>query len=457
MGNKFVPGITTKGQLNSISIVNGQLLATSDTLELFIDNNGVRNKYSDIVFGTYSSITNNATPLTDKIYFATDTHQLLQATYNGASVTWTELGGSGEGGSSTLAGLTDVTISSPTSGQALVYNGSGWVNGSTAGSGGTKVVTKGGNISLQAVTDFTPYYAGDRGNAAVDLQQVRNANTQVASGYCSVVMGGYNTASSYFSVAIGHYNTASGDSSVAMGESNTASGYSSVAMGGGNTASGDSSVAMGKVNIASGKHSVALGGSGNISEGSYSSVLGGENNTASGKHSVALGGNDNKAKANNVVVSGDKAIGSIEGAVCNNNRLIGYYAPANAFYQNTAGHCGFKGIRIPIDSNLVGRHTYTSIFNFELTDVAILRVNIINSTENTYGIFDLVITNCYLTQRIPVYQNLESNVNDIFDMIGSKLCMRRHLGNEYQIGIFYTIFRQGSEEGQSSSSSSSES
>lgn len=97
MGNKFVPGITTKGQLNSISIVNGQLLATSDTFELFIDNNGVRNKYSDIVFGTYSSITNNATPLTDKIYFATDTHQLLQATYSGATVTWTELGGGNSG------------------------------------------------------------------------------------------------------------------------------------------------------------------------------------------------------------------------------------------------------------------------------------------------------------------------------------------------------------------------
>ena len=98
MGNKFVPGITTKGQLNSISIVNGQLLATSDTLELFIDNDGVRNKYSDIVFGTYSSITTNATPLTDKIYFATDTHQLLQATYSGATVTWTELGGGSGGG-----------------------------------------------------------------------------------------------------------------------------------------------------------------------------------------------------------------------------------------------------------------------------------------------------------------------------------------------------------------------
>lgn len=34
----------------------------------------------------------------------------------------------GGGGSSTLSGLTDVTITSATNGQVLSYNGSGWVN-----------------------------------------------------------------------------------------------------------------------------------------------------------------------------------------------------------------------------------------------------------------------------------------------------------------------------------------
>lgn len=120
MGNKFVPGITTKGQLNSISIVNGQLLATSDTLELFIDNGGVRNKYSDIVFGTYSSITNNLTPLTGKIYFATDTHQLLQAYYNGNTLTWTTLGG-GSGTGITWSSVPATSSSSGTAGE-IAYN-----------------------------------------------------------------------------------------------------------------------------------------------------------------------------------------------------------------------------------------------------------------------------------------------------------------------------------------------
>ena len=35
----------------------------------------------------------------------------------------------GGGGSSSLSGLSDVTITSATSGDALVYNGSNWVNG----------------------------------------------------------------------------------------------------------------------------------------------------------------------------------------------------------------------------------------------------------------------------------------------------------------------------------------
>jgi hypothetical protein len=48
------------------------------------------------------------------------------------------------GGAGTLGDLTDVTISSPSSGQVLKYNGSAWVNGTdatgTGGTGGTDIV-----------------------------------------------------------------------------------------------------------------------------------------------------------------------------------------------------------------------------------------------------------------------------------------------------------------------------
>lgn len=44
--------------------------------------------------------------------------------------------GGGGGGASDLDGLSDVTISSPSNGQVLKYDGSGWVNGTDADSGG---------------------------------------------------------------------------------------------------------------------------------------------------------------------------------------------------------------------------------------------------------------------------------------------------------------------------------
>jgi hypothetical protein len=55
---------------------------------------------------------------------------------------WIGSGGSGggTGGSSTLAGLSDVAISSPTTGQALEWNGTKWANTTLAGGGTTTVV-----------------------------------------------------------------------------------------------------------------------------------------------------------------------------------------------------------------------------------------------------------------------------------------------------------------------------
>lgn len=50
-------------------------------------------------------------------------------------------GSGGTAGSSTLAGLSDVTISSPATGQVLAYNGTKWANASVPGT--TRIVNKG--------------------------------------------------------------------------------------------------------------------------------------------------------------------------------------------------------------------------------------------------------------------------------------------------------------------------
>lgn len=85
----FVPKRAVASSMPGVS--DGSLVVAKDTGDLYVDveDNGVvkRVKLSDIITGTYDSITSVLAPLTGKIYFATDTHELLQYS-NGA---WTVL------------------------------------------------------------------------------------------------------------------------------------------------------------------------------------------------------------------------------------------------------------------------------------------------------------------------------------------------------------------------------
>lgn len=136
----------------------------------------------------------------------------------------------GGGGSSSLSGLTDVTLTSPTSGEVLDYDGSKWVNSS-----GYLKNTATGNHSLTLIgTASTKNYTVNIGY-----------NSQVGTG--STVAIGYNAnASSVASTAIGADATASNSSAVAVGKNTTASGSLSVALGQNATASGNYSIQLGR-------------------------------------------------------------------------------------------------------------------------------------------------------------------------------------------------------------------
>lgn len=92
----FKPKLTVSSNLPS-TVDNGSLIVTTDTGDLYVDAGGNRIKISDVINGTYASITALESPLAGKLYFATDTHQLLQATYSGNTVVWTVLNGSSSG------------------------------------------------------------------------------------------------------------------------------------------------------------------------------------------------------------------------------------------------------------------------------------------------------------------------------------------------------------------------
>jgi hypothetical protein len=99
-----------------------------------------------------------------------------------------------------------------------------------------------------------------RGSNAVDLQTGRINPTQVASGDCSVIVGGYgNKASGLKSVAMGIYTTASGNCAISMGNSSTASGSYSTSTGYHTQATGDYSTALGAYNTAPSAYEMVIG------------------------------------------------------------------------------------------------------------------------------------------------------------------------------------------------------
>ena len=167
------------------------------------------------------------------------------------------------------------------------------------------IVPKGTGGLLLAVPDNTATGGNKRGNNAIDLQMVRGANTQVASGTNAILIGNNCTSSgssavtigrstsnaSIDSVAIGSLNTVSGGAnqgSVAIGYNNTTSGNGGVTLGSSNTASFANSTAIGYNNTATTAQNTSIGYACNAT-GSAPCVAMGYSATSSGQTSVSIG------------------------------------------------------------------------------------------------------------------------------------------------------------------------
>ncbi|MBK9249359.1 MAG: hypothetical protein IPM69_14910 [Ignavibacteria bacterium] len=178
---------------------------------------------------------------------AADTTALLANGTNGQYLT--SSGGTSAPTWTTSAGLTGFTASLNTSSPNNTDNASMILS-----SGGTTnqdaVVSPKGTGAFQLhLADSTTTGGNKRGTNALDLQTLRSANTEVASGVSSIVVGSSNTASETYSRAIGYANTASGYGSQAVGISTTAIGSYSIAEGFQSKANNDfqSSFACGQI------------------------------------------------------------------------------------------------------------------------------------------------------------------------------------------------------------------
>lgn len=137
----FTLGIASANSLGGIK-VGDNLQIDSGTGVLDAQMNLNNESISELTDVTFNSVTLDASNGGGKV-LAWD--QSLQAF---APVDQT---GGGGGGATTLDGLTDVTITSPSSGQVLKYNGSAWINDTDAtGGGGGAGITDGdkGDITV---------------------------------------------------------------------------------------------------------------------------------------------------------------------------------------------------------------------------------------------------------------------------------------------------------------------
>lgn len=116
--------------------------------------------------------------------------------------------------------------------------------------------------------DGTSLIGQARGANAVDLQTARVLSTQVASGASSFAAGSNNIASATASMVLGTSNTSSGSNSLCAGRGNTASANDSfIGSGREHIASGVCSVIVGG--------SLGTGGTGNSATGTSSGILSG--------------------------------------------------------------------------------------------------------------------------------------------------------------------------------------
>ena len=212
-------------------VENGSLLATTDTGEMYIDAGGNRVKLSDVITDTYSNIMNLVVPLTNKIYYATDTHQLFQATYTGQgnTLTWYELTGYSlpTASTNTLGGV-------KVDGTTIIINNGVISVASGVGGGGSYGTQRASNAIIPAVeaTDGVGYVAGTaRGYGSTDLQTYRTSVSQVVSGGYSFGAGTCNTCVGHASAIFGSHNSSHENYCAVFGTDNIAEGEATFILG----------------------------------------------------------------------------------------------------------------------------------------------------------------------------------------------------------------------------------
>ncbi|HSE35000.1 MAG TPA: right-handed parallel beta-helix repeat-containing protein [Candidatus Paceibacterota bacterium] len=176
--------------------------------------------------------------------------------------------------------------------------------------------------------------ADARGIFALDLQSVRTASTQVASGANSIAVGRGNTAGGSSNISIGISNTSGNLNSIAIGVSNTANDVNTMAIGRSNSITAQNSSAFGSSNTfnATAGSSLTFGDS-NAVEASASGVAAfGVSNTTGGTNASAFG------RANIARLTNSSAFGYQNWALGTLSSAMGASSTASGLLSSAFGY-----------------------------------------------------------------------------------------------------------------------
>lgn len=318
--------------------LNGNTLKFSNGIVEFdqgSSNSGEIRLYEDSDFGTNKVFLRAPQAMASDVTFFfppnNGTNGYVLSTNGAGATSWIAASG----------GLTKFTEAENTS----APNGTVYVDSLTAAASSTDadaaIVPKGAGALIAAVPNNLTSGGNKRGQYAVDWQMIRNANTQVASGNRSVILGGYNNKSAGdYSVTAGESNNITGTHSVALAFGNGISGNYSFAIGDSNTVSANSSGAIGSTNnIASGRnYAFTSGGNNTISgSGQYQTALG-YNNTVSANVGVAVGYQNTASGGSDVAIGRlNIANGTDSVSIGTSNTNSGYGSQALGFSLNVTG------------------------------------------------------------------------------------------------------------------------
>lgn len=245
--------------LSLSSIDNIDVVITADAANTLAQRNGVNSQTSRI-YNTYTTASDyerialTFAPASSSVFTATIATTVMTVTETPTAAITVGQGvfgvgvtagttisslGTGTGGAGTYNLSISQTVSTATQmtsryGTALYAQVTAESGGTGAANIGIALSPKGTGAITAQVPDGTTAGGNARGANSVDLQTLRNTNTQVASGIGSVILGGngnastidyatvlggqYNTVSSYYSSTIGGYNNkVSGQFSTATG------------------------------------------------------------------------------------------------------------------------------------------------------------------------------------------------------------------------------------------------